>query len=68
MENDNPDLLIIEGWFLGIEPFSGDVHYKDKFTPNLSSHELSYDHIQINLIEYLKVWTIIEGVGLKPEV
>ncbi len=65
---DNPDLLIIEGWFLGIEPFSGDVHYKDKFTPNLSSHELSYiDHIQINLIEYLKVWTIIDRIWhLKP--
>ena len=35
---DKPDILIIEGWFLGIEPFSGDVNYQNINSTELSPH------------------------------
>ncbi len=65
---DNPDILIIEGWFLGIEPFSGDVNYQTTYTEELSHHELSYRYIiQNNLNKYLEVWSLIDKIWhLKP--
>jgi len=66
--SDTPDLLILEGWFLGIEPCSLDVN--DHFTNSakLSSHELSYNLIiQSKLKEYLDVWNLIDNIWhLKP--
>ncbi|MBO6975619.1 MAG: kinase [Prochlorococcus marinus CUG1435] len=60
---DNPDLLIIEGWFLGIEPLSGDFNYQNVNSVELSAHELSYRHnIQNNLQEYLEVWSLIDKI------
>ena len=64
---DNPDLLIIEGWFLGIEPFSSDDdHYINSI--DLSPHESSYRcKIQNNLNKYLAVWNLIDNIWhLKP--
>ena len=65
---DNPDLLIIEGWFLGIEPFSGDLNYQIINSGELSPHELSYRNIiQNNLNKYLDVWSLIDKIWhLKP--
>ena len=65
---DNPDLLIIEGWFLGIEPFSGDLNYQIINSAELSPHELSYRYIiQNNLNKYLDVWSLIDKIWhLKP--
>ena len=65
---DNPDLLIIEGWFLGIQPLSGDLNYQIINSAELSSHELSYSHIiQNNLNKYLDVWSLIDKIWhLKP--
>ena len=66
--SDNPDLLIIEGWFLGIEPLSTDINDKCfkslKLSPNESAYRLK---IQKNLNEYLKVWSLIDNIWhLKP--
>ena len=65
---DNPDLLIIEGWFLGIEPFSNDFNNQDIYREGLSSHEFKYRHnIKNNLNEYLDVWSLIDKIWhLKP--
>ena len=73
---DFPDLLIIEGWFLGVKPTSMDTKYKgsidikekDIFTIPLSSHEFSYRFkIQENLKEYLDIWNLIDDIWhLKP--
>ena len=65
---DNPDLLIIEGWFLGIEPFSIDFNDQQLNSIELTSHESSYRSIiQNNLKEYLDVWSLIDCIWhLKP--
>jgi len=65
---DNPDLVILEGWFLGIEPFSKDDNDQTTKSLNLSSEELFYrSKIQKNLQEYLEVWSLIENIWhLKP--
>ena len=66
-KSDNPDLLILEGWFLGIEPLI-DTHEQFLKTDNLSSDEIFYRlQIQKNLKEYLDVWSLIDNVWhLKP--
>ena len=67
---DNPDLLIIEGWFLGIKPLYGDinVNYHNIDSLELNSQELSYRYIiQKNLKKYLDVWSLIDNIWhLKP--
>ena len=65
---DNPDLLIIEGWFLGVEPFSGEVNNQVINSVALSPHETSYRFIiQNNLAKYLDVWGLIDNIWqLKP--
>jgi len=65
---DNPDLLIIEGWFLGIEPVSFAVNDQYKKSEDLSSNEASYRlNIQDNLNQYLDVWSLIDNIWhLKP--
>ena len=66
--SDKPDLLILEGWFLGIEPLSLDSYGQSINSEKLSSHENSYrTKIQDNLIEYLDVWSLIDNIWhLKP--
>jgi len=66
--SDNPDLLIIEGWFLGTEPLSTGINDQCFKSLNLSSDELAYGlKIQKNLIEYLDVWSLIDNIWhLKP--
>ena len=60
---DNPDILILEGWFLGIEPFSRDVNYQNINSLELSPHELSYRYnIQNNLKNYLDVWSLLDKI------
>ena len=65
---DNPDLLILEGWFLGIKPHSIDITDRPINTTNLSLNESSYVlKIQNNLNEYLDIWTLIDNIWhLKP--
>ncbi len=66
--SDNPDILIIEGWFLGIEPLSIDINDLPKKSLQLNSHELLYRlKIQESLKEYLDVWNLIDNIWhLKP--
>ena len=66
--SDNPDLLVLEGWFLGIEPFSEDVNYQDNKLENLTFHESDYVRkIQKNLNDYLDTWSLLDNIWhLKP--
>ena len=66
--SDKPDLLILEGWFLGIEPFSADSDDQSINSVKLNPHENSYRFkIQNNLKEYLDVWSLIDNIWhLKP--
>ena len=65
---ESPDLLIIEGWFLGVKPLSIDLDNSEKISPPLSVFESSYrDKIQKNLDQYLDVWNMIDQIWhLKP--
>ena len=66
--SDNPDLLIIEGWFLGIEPYSDDLNDQFINSVKLNPEESRYRlNIQKNLKEYLEVWRLIDNIWhLKP--
>ena len=66
--SDNPDLLILEGWFLGVKPLSDDFVDIPNVKPSLSSKELSYrSSIQKNLTEYSNIWSLIDYIWhLKP--
>ena len=65
---DNPDLVILEGWFLGIEPGSIDIKDQHIQSAILSPNESRYTlKIQKNLNEYLDVWSLIDNIWhLKP--
>ncbi len=66
--DETPDLLIIEGWFLGVKPLSNYSDNPENFQPQLSSYEHSYrNNIQNNLSHYLEIWNIIDQIWhLKP--
>ena len=66
--SDKPDLLIVEGWFLGVKPLLNDMNYQQTISEKFSSHESSYRlKIQNNLKEYLEVWNLIDNIWqLKP--
>ena len=66
--SDNPDLLILEGWFLGIEPLSIDINDQSIKSSMLNSQESIYRlKIQKNLYEYLDVWSLVDNIWhLKP--
>ncbi len=66
--SDNPDLLIIEGWFLGIEPLSNGIEEQHIKSLNLSPDESLYGfNIQKNLYSYLKIWSLLDNIWhLKP--
>ena len=65
---DDPDLLILEGWFLGVKPLPNDFNDNTLITPSLTSHESSYRlNIQKHLEEYLDIWNLIDNIWqLKP--
>ena len=65
---ESPDVLIIEGWFLGVKPLCKDSNNSENFSPPLSSYEYSYRvNIQKNLEKYLNIWNLIDQIWhLKP--
>ena len=65
---EEPDLLIIEGWFLGVKPLSSYSSNKEIISPVLSSNETIYrKNIQSNLKHYLDIWDLIDQTWqLKP--
>ena len=68
-EIKSPDVLILEGWFLGVNQISSEEISKEKVKPCLYSHEVEYRlKIQKNLNEYFKVWQLIEKIWqIKPK-
>ena len=66
--NETPDLLILEGWFLGVEPLGENITDQSIINPPLSINESSYrEKIQKNLDKYLVVWSLIDDLWqLKP--
>ena len=64
----SPDVLIIEGWFLGVQPFSNNLDNSENFQPVLSPQESSYRNtIQKNLEYYLDIWDLLDQIWhLKP--
>ena len=65
---EKSDLLIIEGWFLGVKPLSMDSYNTEIITPSLSTFECSYrSYIQSNLEYYSDIWDLIDQTWhLKP--
>ena len=66
--HDSPDLLIIEGWFLGVNPVPNNSYICEEISPPLSPFESSYRlNIQNNLKLYLDTWNLIDQIWhLKP--
>jgi len=68
-KKESPDLVILEGWFLGVNPITSNSKIKELILPELTSKELDYRLlIQRNLHSYLKIWKSIDKIWqLKPE-
>jgi len=66
--NDEPDLLILEGWFLGVKPSKEKFKTSLKISNPLSISESNYRlNIQKNLKEYLDIWSLIDNLWhIKP--
>ena len=64
----SPDILIIEGWFLGVEPLDTEEITVEDIDPPLNSNEILYRRkIQNNLEMYKKSWDLIDRLWhLKP--
>ena len=57
---DFPEIIILEGWFLGVNQISSHKIYEDKVKPPLNTREIEYRSIiQKNLYEYMKIWKLI---------
>ena len=63
-----PEILVIEGWFLGIKPLNRNYMINDLNEYNLLPDEKSYRlKIQNNLNNYLKIWNLIDKIWqIKP--
>ncbi len=67
--NETVDLVVIEGWFLGVKPIIPKLEDNIEIYPPLSSSEIFYRlKIQNNLKSYEDVWNLIDVIWhLKPE-
>ena len=62
-EIDFPEILILEGWFLGVNQISSQMINKENINPPLYKREKEYRlKIQKNLSDYLKIWKLIEKI------
>ncbi len=66
---ETPDIVILEGWFLGIHPYSESnltINYLDS---SLSIKEINFrKKIQTNLLSYLKIWNLLDKIWqIKPK-
>ena len=68
-KEESPDLIILEGWFLGVEVFNGELNADESISPDLTSNEVSYrNKIQKNLRSYKNVWNLLDKIWhLKPQ-
>ncbi len=67
--NETPDLVVIEGWFLGVSPLNCEMNDEIEIQPPLSANEIQYRlKIQNNLKDYIDIWNLVDIVWrLKPE-
>ena len=67
--NESPDVLILEGWFLGVKPYLETKNEINAIVPPLSNNEIKYRlKIQKNLIDYIDIWDLVDNIWhLKPE-
>ena len=60
---DFPEILILEGWFLGVNQISSLRISKEKVKPPLNRKEIEYRSIiQKNLNNYVEIWQLIEKI------
>ena len=64
-----PEIIILEGWFLGVKPLSSQNRLKENIKPALLADEISYrSKIQENLKYYLNIWQLIDKIWqIKPK-
>ena len=63
-----PEIIILEGWFLGVKPICSNNITLEKIIPPLSKEEISYrEKIDNNLCQYLKIWKLVDKIWqIKP--
>jgi len=68
-KTDYPEILILEGWFLGVNQISSQRILNEKIKPALHNEEIEYRlKIQKNLNDYMKIWQLIEKIWqIKPK-
>ena len=68
-KTDFPEILILEGWFLGINQISSKNISKENVKPPLNLKEIKYrTKIQKNLNDYFKIWQLVEKIWqIKPK-
>ena len=68
-KTETPDLVILEGWFLGISPLSIRNKKIDSLDPYLSKKEINFrKQIQKNLLPYLSIWNLLYKIWhVKPK-
>ena len=60
---DFPEILILEGWFLGVNQISSQMISSENVRPPLYKREIEYRlKIQKNLNEYFRIWQFIEKI------
>jgi len=60
---DFPEILILEGWFLGVNQISSERIINEKIKPALDTGEIKYRlKIQKKLNDYMKIWQLIEKI------
>ena len=66
---DYPEILILEGWFLGVNKSSFQKISNEKIKPPLTHLEIKYrSKIQKKLNDYFKIWKLIEKIWqIKPK-
>ena len=66
---ETPDLVVIEGWFLGVSPFNFETNHDTEIDPPLSMNENLFRlQIQDNLKDYIDIWKLVDILWhLKPE-
>ena len=68
-KTETPDLVILEGWFLGIKPYYENNKSMNIVDSYLSKKEIEFrNKIQKSLLSYLKIWNLLDKVWhIKPE-
>tara|TARA_Y100001933_G_scaffold11087_1_gene9645 strand:+ start:617 stop:1573 length:957 start_codon:yes stop_codon:yes gene_type:complete len=68
-KTETPDLVILEGWFLGINPYSESNKTINTIDSCLSEKEINFrKKIQTNLVSYIRIWNLLDKIWhIKPE-